>query len=165
MSKITTTGLSTTRLTITLFRWAWGSSHYVPLMWPYHLQQLRQIQLMSSSKPIRKITSLITFNTYTNRSLTYWTKPMLSTSSDMINIECHTGSRWAINFSYICKRSTLLGPTTRFSHFDMGPTPSPRLWEIIILSSAFPHSLACTQCSMWIAFGHTFHHYWTHLTL
>jgi hypothetical protein len=33
------------------------------------------------------------------------------------------------------------------------------------LSSAFHHSLVCTQYSMWTAFDHTFHHCWTHLTL
>src|SRR6202034_3981302 len=34
-----------------------------------------------------------------------------------------------------------------------------KLRTLRYLSSTFPHSLACPQCSMWTAFGHTFHHY------
>jgi hypothetical protein len=105
--------------------------------------------LMSSLKLTRLTTSLSTFNTSTSRSMTYWTKPMLSTSSGMINIGCHTSSRWATKFGYICRRSTLLGPHRKLHPlFDMGHTPSPRLWETIPLSSTFHHSLVCTQCSM-----------------
>jgi hypothetical protein len=70
---------------------------------------------MSSLKLTRQITSLSTFNTSTNRSMTYWTKPMLSTSNDMINIGCHTSSRWATKFGYICRRSASLGPTASFT--------------------------------------------------
>ena len=164
MSNIAITGLSTTWLAITFFKWAWDSIHYVPLMWPYHLQWLREIRHMSSLKHTRKISLLSTFNTSSNRSMTYWTNPMLSTSSSMINIRCHTSSRWVTIFGYICRRSDSLGLTARFIRFNIGHTPSPMLWEITILTSAFPHSLACTQCSMWITFNHTFHHYSTHST-
>jgi hypothetical protein len=59
--------------------------------------------------------------------MTSWIEPMLSTSNDMINIGCHTSSRWVTKFGYICRRSTSLGPTARFARFDMGHTPSPRL--------------------------------------
>lgn len=120
---------------------------------------------MSSPKSTRQIASLRTFNTSANRSMTYWKKPMLITSNNIINIECHTSSRWVIKFGYICRRRALLGTTARFTRFDMVHTPSPRLWEIMLLRSTFPHSLAYTQCSMWITFAHTFHHYWKHLTL
>jgi hypothetical protein len=72
-------------------------------------------------------TSLSTFNTSASRSMIYWTEPMLSTSNAMINIGCHTSSRWATKFGYICRRSALLDPTASFTHSDMGHTPSPRL--------------------------------------
>ena len=37
MCNISTITLSIAWLATTLFRWAWDSSHYVRLMWPYHL--------------------------------------------------------------------------------------------------------------------------------
>jgi hypothetical protein len=87
----------------------------------------QKIQLMSSLRQIRKTTSLSTFNTSANRFMTSWTEPMLSTSNDMINIGCHTTSKWATKCGYIFKRSASLDPTTSFVRFDMGHTPSPRL--------------------------------------
>ena len=47
---------------------------------------------------------------------------MLSTSIVMINIGCHTSSKWAKKFGYICRRSTSMGPTTSFAHSNMGLT-------------------------------------------
>jgi hypothetical protein len=74
---------------------------------------------------------------------------------------CHISFRWATKFGCTCRKNTLQDPTGSFAHFIMGRTPSPRLWGIINLSSTFLLSLACTQCSMWISFGHISHHYWT----
>ena len=59
--------------------------------------------------------------------MTYWIEPMLSTSNNMINIECHTTSKWEKKCGYIYRRSASLDPTTRFARSDMGRTPSPRL--------------------------------------
>ena len=84
---------------------------------------------------------------------------MLTTSSDMINIWCNTTSRWATKCGYICRRSSLLDPTTSFSRSNMGHTPSPRISGTIYLILVFHHSLVCTQCSMWTAFSPTFHLY------
>jgi hypothetical protein len=47
--------------------------------------------------------------------------------SDMINIGCHTTSKWVTKCGCICKRSTSLDPTASFICSDMGRTPSPRL--------------------------------------
>jgi hypothetical protein len=76
---------------------------------------------MSSLRRIRETTSLSTFNTSANRFMTFWTEPMLSTSNDMINIRCHTTSKWATKCGCICKSSTSLDPTVSFICFDMGP--------------------------------------------
>lgn len=138
------TRLSTTLLATTLFRWAWDSSHYVPLMWACHLQLLKQIRLMFSPKQIRKTTSLSTSNISTSKSTTFWRNQMPSTSSDIINIVCHISFEWATKSSCICKRNALLKPIKNLDLFDMVLTPLPRLWETMHLSSAFPHSLACT---------------------
>ena len=80
------------------------------------------------------------FSTFANKFMTYWTDPMLSISSDMINIGCNITSRWATKCGYICRRSASLDPTASFAHSDMGHTPSPRLSGTIPLSSVFYHS-------------------------
>ena len=165
MYKIVITGLSTVQSAIAPLRWAWDSSHYVPLTQPWHFQLLRSIRLMSHLKLTKKTTSLSTFRTSTNRLMTYWIEPMLSTSNNMINIRCQTTSRWAKKCGYICKRSASMDPTERFSYSDMGHTPSPRLQGTMPLSSVFHHSLVCTQYSMQTTFIHTSHLYWTPLTL
>ena len=85
-------------------RWAWNSIHYVPLTQPCHLWLLRLIQLISSLKMTKRTTSSSAFNTSSNRFMTYWTEPMLSTRNYMIIIGCHTTSRWAIKCGYICRR-------------------------------------------------------------
>ena len=165
MYNIAITKLSTTQLATNPFRWAWDSSHYVPLTQPCHLQLLRKIQLMSSLKMKRQTTTLSAFSTSTNRFMTYWTEPILSTSNTMINIGCHTTSRQATMYGYICKRSASLDPTTSFTRSDMGHTQPQRLQGTIPSSSVFHHSLVYTQYSMWIAFIPTFHLYQTPLTL
>ncbi len=165
MSSIVITGLSTAQLATSIFRWAWDSSHYVPLMWPYYLHLLRQIQLMPSRKPIKQTTSLSTSNISASRSMKLWRNQIPSTSSDMINIGCHISFRWATKSSFICRRNTLPEPIVNSNHSDMVLTPLPMLWVTIHLSSLFLYSLACTQCLMWTAFDHTSHHCWSHQTL
>ena len=103
------------------FRLGWDSSHYVPLMWPYHLQLLRKMRLMSSPKLTELTTSLNAFNTSTRRSMTYWTDPMLSTNNAMISIRCHTSSRWATKLGYTCRRSALTGPHRKIHPRWYGP--------------------------------------------
>ena len=114
MSSTATIELSIAQLVKFPFRWGWDSNHYVPLMWPYNFHLRRSIQLMSNLKMTRLTTSFSTFNTSASRSMTYLTCPMLSTSSIMISIGCHTSSRWATKFGYICRRSTSLGPIASF---------------------------------------------------
>ena len=126
MASTATTYFSISQLAKTPFRWGLDSNHYVPLMWLYHLKLLKQICLMSSLKLIGLTNSLSVFNTSTISSMSYLTETMLSTSNDMINISCHTSSRWTTKFGYICRRSASLGPTASFSRSDMGHTPSPR---------------------------------------
>jgi hypothetical protein len=66
-------------------------------------------------------------HTSANSFMTSWAEPMLSTSNDMINIGCHTTSKWATKCGCICKRNASLDPTASFIRFNMGHTPSPRL--------------------------------------
>ena len=94
MSSIAIIGLSIARIATSLLRRSLDSNNYVSLMWPYHLQLLTQIQLMSSLKQIRQIASLSTSNIFASRSMIFWRNQIPSTSSDMINIGCHTSFRW-----------------------------------------------------------------------
>jgi hypothetical protein len=64
-----------------------------------------------------------------------------------------------------CRNNTLQDPIGSFAHSVMGRTPSPRSWGIMLLSSTFLLSLACTQCSTWISFALISHHYWTPQTV
>ena len=89
-------------------------------------------------------------------------KLMPSTSNDMINNGFHTNSKWVTRFGCICRKSTSQDPIGSFVHFDMGLTPSPRLWVTMLLNWVFPASLAYTRYSMWTSFAHTFHYCWTH---
>ena len=120
---------------------------------------------MSSQKLIRQTTSLSTSNISANRSMTFWRNQIPSTSNDMINIVCHTSFRWVRKFSCICRENALSELIGRLDHSDMVLTQLPRMWETILLSSTFPHSLAHTQCSMCTTIDHTSHHYWTHQRL
>jgi hypothetical protein len=113
----------------------------------------------------KPLDSLSRFNKSTNRSMRFYKNPLLSTSNAMINTRYHTNFRWDTSFGYICRKSASQGPIESSVHFSMGLTLSLRMWVKMILSSTFPHSLACTQCSMWTSFGHIFHHYWTPLRL
>jgi hypothetical protein len=127
----------------------------------YLLQPHKKNLPMFSLRLTKTLDSLSGFNTSANRSMTFCRKPMLSTSSAMINTRCHISFRWETRSSYICRNNTLLGPIRSSSHFAMGLTLSPRLWVAMILSSTLHPSLACTQCSIWTSFDHIFHHYCT----
>ena len=94
---------------------------------PCHLWLLRLIRLMSSLNLTKKTPSSSAFNTSANRFMKYWTEPMLSTSNAMINIRCHTTSRWATKYGYICRRRASVDPTASFTCSDTSHTPSPRL--------------------------------------
>jgi hypothetical protein len=56
----------------------------------------------------------------------------------MINIGFHISFRWATKFGCTCRKNALQDPIGSFAHSDMGRTPSPRLWEIMILVLNIP---------------------------
>jgi hypothetical protein len=99
--------------------------------------------------------------THPNRFRIFYRSPIPSTS------KCHDQHRVPHQFQVGDKvwlhlqKERLTGPHQSFIHSIMDLTPSPRLWVTMILSSTFPPSLACTQCSMWTSFNLIFHHYWT----
>jgi hypothetical protein len=105
--------------------------------------------------------SLSGFSTSANMSMRLFRKPMLSTSSTMINTGYHTSFRWEMRYVYTSRKNTLQGPIRSSVHFIVGLTLSARLWVTMLLSSTLPPSLACTQCSMRTSFDHIFHHYGT----
>jgi hypothetical protein len=161
MFNTVTTRLSIAPPTIAHFRWVWDSNSWVRLMLHYllqpHINNLPMFILISTNPP----DSLSGFNTSANRSMRICRKPMLSTSSAIINTRYHTIFRWETRSSYIYRKSALQGPIRSSPHFFMGLTLSPRLWVVMLLSSTLHPSLDCTECLMWTSFGHIFHHYWT----
>jgi hypothetical protein len=136
-------------------------NHWVPWMLQYALHPHRKNCPMQKLKKKNPPDSLNESNTFPNRFRIFCRIPMPSTSSTMINIECHKSFRWEIKFCCTCRKNSLQDPIRSFLHSAMELIPSPRLWVTMILSSTFPPSLDCTQCLMWTSFGHTFHHYWT----
>jgi hypothetical protein len=100
-------------------------------------------------------------NTSTNRFRISYISLITSTNSSMINIECRISFRWATKFGCTYRKNALQDPIASFSHSVMDCTLSPRPWGIMLLSSTFLLSLACTQCSTWISFALISHHYWT----
>jgi hypothetical protein len=126
-----------------------------PLWSPLPTHLLLQLKLKNPLGSLRRS------STSANGFRISYKSPMTSTSSVMINTECHISFRWATKFGFICRKNALPDPTGRFTHSVMGCTPSPRLWVISILSSTFSISLAYTQCSRWISFDLISHHYWT----
>jgi hypothetical protein len=161
MFNTTTIGISIAPPTIAHFRWGWDSNPWVPLMLHYLLPSHRKNIPMFILRTIKPPYSLSGFSTSTNMSMRFCRNPMLSTSSAMLNTGHHTSSKCEISSCYICRKSTLQGPTGGSSHFNFGLTLSPRLWVVMILSSTLHPSLVFTQFSMWTFFGHIFHHYWT----
>jgi hypothetical protein len=127
----------------------------------YPLRSPRLTHLLLQLKLKKPPGSLSVSITSANRFRISYRSPMTSTRSTMINTGCHISFRWATKFGCTCRKNTLQDPIRSFSHSIMGRTPSPRLWVIILLSSTFLLSLACTQCSTWISFDLISHHYWT----
>jgi hypothetical protein len=107
------------------------------------------LQLKLTKPPI----SLSGSSTSANRFSISYRSPMTITRNTMINIGCHIIFRWATKFGCTCRKNALQDPIKSFSHSIMGHTPSPRPWGIMLLSSTFLLSLACTQCSTWISFA------------
>ena len=89
---------------------------------------------MLTQRPIKPLGSLKRFNTSDNRSMIFYRKRMPSARNAMINIEFHTNSKWVIRFGCICRKSAPRDPIGSFVHFNMGLTPSPRLWVTILLN-------------------------------
>jgi hypothetical protein len=59
------------------------------------------------------------------------------------------------------QKERLTGPHQKLFPLCYGSYTITKSWGIILLSSTFLLSLACTQCSMWISFTLISHHYWT----
>jgi hypothetical protein len=127
----------------------------------FPLRSPRLTHLLLQLKLTKPLSSLSGSNTSTNRFNISYKSLMISTINAMINIGCHISFRWPTNFGCTCRKKSLQDPIESFSHSIMGHTPSPRLYGIIILSSTFLLSLACTECSTWISFGLISHHHWT----
>jgi hypothetical protein len=128
---------------------------HFPLQSPQLNHLLIQLKMKNPSSSLRRcITSANRFN------ISYKI-PVKSTSSAMINIGCHISFRWVTKFGCTCKKNALHDPIRSFSHSIMGCTLSPSLWGILLLSSTFLISLACTHCSTWISFDLISRHYWT----
>jgi hypothetical protein len=130
-------------------------------MLQYPLRSPRSTQLLLQLKLTKPPGSLRGPNTSANKYRISYISPMTSTSGAMINTGCHISFRWATKFGCTCRKSALQDPIESFAHSIMGHTPSPRLWVIMISSSTFLISLACSQCSTWISFNRISHHYWT----
>jgi hypothetical protein len=143
----------------TPFRWGWDFNHWVPCMLHCPLHPHRKSRPMYKLNPTKPPSSLNESITSSNRLRIFCKSPMPSTRSSMINAGCHMIFRWAIKFGCNCRKNSIHDPIKIFIHFAMDLTPSPRMWVTIILSSTFPHSLACTPCLMWTSLCHTFHPY------
>ena len=127
----------------------------------YPLRSPRPTHLLLQLKLTKPLGSLSGSSTCANRFRISYISPMTSTSNAMINIGCRISFRWATKFGCTCRKSALHDPIRIFSHSVMVHTLSLRLWVIILLSSTFLLSLACTQCSTWTSFSLISHHYWT----
>jgi hypothetical protein len=128
---------------------------HFPLWSPRPIHLLLQLKL---TKPLSSLSRSIPS---ANRFRISYRSSMTSTSSAMINIGCHISFRWVTKFGCTCRKNALQNPIGSFDHSVMFYTPSPRPWEISLLSSTFLLSLACTHCSTWISFALISHHYWT----
>lgn len=159
------TELSIARLAIIPFKWAQDFNHYVPLMLHCLLQLKRMLPHMFSLKLMKSLYILNTFNTSSNRCTTSRIQPIPSANNDVIIIRCHISFRQMKKFGCICINKTLSNYIGIFEPYDMGLTPSRRLWETPIPRLVYTHSFACTYYSMWTAFGNTLQHCQTHQTL
>ena len=127
MSNIATTEPCIAPPATTLFKWGWDSNHWVPYMLHFPLWSPRLTHLQLQMKLTKPPGSLRRSNTSTNRFRISYISPMTSTRNTMINIGCHTSSKWVTKFGYICRSSTSMEPIARFACSDMGHTPSLRM--------------------------------------
>jgi hypothetical protein len=127
----------------------------------FPLRSPRPTHLLLQLKLTKPPNSLSGSSTSCNRFRISYRSSMKSIKNAMINIGCHISFRWVTKFGCTCKKNSLYDPIESFSHSIMGHTLSPRPRGIILLSSTFLLSLACTQCSTWISFALISHHYWT----
>jgi hypothetical protein len=141
ISIIATTEPYIVQLTTTPFRWGWDSNHWAPWMLHYPWKPPRLTRPLLHQKMKKPPNSLSGSSTSANRFRIFYRILMPSTRSSMINIGCHISFRWVTKFGCICRKNALHGPIKILSHFVMGPTPSPRIWVTILLSSTFPPSL------------------------
>jgi hypothetical protein len=127
----------------------------------FPLRSPRLTHLLLQLKLTKPPGSLSGFGTSANRFRISYRSLMTSTNNAIINIGCRISFRWATKFGCTCRKNALQDPIRSFAHSIMDRTLSPRPWGIMILSSTFLLSLACTQCSTWISFTLISHHYWT----
>jgi hypothetical protein len=161
MSIIATIKPYIAQLATTPFRWGWDYNHWAPQMLHYPWWPPRPTCPLLHQKLTKTPDSLSGSNTSSNRFRIFYRILMPSTSNTMINFRCHISFRWEKKFGCTCRKNALHDPIGSFTHSAMDCTPSLRPWGIIILSSTFLLSLACTQCSTWISFTLISHHYWT----
>ena len=137
------------------------SNHWVPSMLHLPLWSTRPTHSLHQLKLTKPPNSLNRSSTSTNKFRISYRSPMTSTNNAMINIRCRISFKWVTKFGCTCRKNALQDPIRSFTHSIMDYTLSPRPWGIILLSSTFLLSLACTQCSTWISFTLISHHYWT----
>jgi hypothetical protein len=145
--------------TISPFRWGWDFNHWVPWMLHYPLRPPKQTHHMLQLELTKSPGSLSGSIKSTNRFKTFYRSPMPGTSNAMTNTGCHTSFKCETKIGCTCRNNALHGLIEKFVHSIMDPISSPRMWVTMVLSSTFPHSLACTQYSMWTSFNLIFHHY------
>jgi hypothetical protein len=161
MFRIDTTEPYIAQSTTTPFKWGWDSNHWVPWMLHYPLHPPQSTHPLLQRKLENPPCSLSGSSTSANRLKIFYRNLMPSTSSAMINIGCHISFKWEINFGCTCRKNALQGPIGSFAHSIMDLISSQKLWVTMLLNSTLPLSLAYTQCSTWLSFGHISHHYWT----
>jgi hypothetical protein len=144
MFSITTIEPYIAQLVTTPFRWGWDFNHWVPWMLHYPLRPPRKTRRMLQLELKKPHSSLNGSITSSNRFMIFYRSPIPSTSSAMINTGCHTSFRWETKFGCTCRNNALQGLIESFIHSVMEPTPSPRLWVTMILSSTFSPYLAFT---------------------
>lgn len=117
-----------------LFMCAWGSNHWPQLMYLCHFhlhirnQPIVKIRLISPPNLLNRFIKIA------NKSMTFWRKTTPSKRNDITNIWFHVGLSWLITFGCIYKSIGSWDSITRFIEFDIGLTPSPRQYVIIILN-------------------------------
>jgi hypothetical protein len=96
-----------------------------------------------------------------NKFIIFGINPMPITCNDIIKIDFNTSSRLVTRHGCTWRKSESQAPIGIFFHFDMGLTPSPRLWVRMLLNLIFHPSLDYSLYVMWSYLDHVFHLYWT----